>query len=73
MLVLGEGLNQELHDATITAEARYSINFINPKKMFCLGLHHYGSSSFLNVHDLKLYQFKAKDSEIFQKVLQLIK
>ena len=29
-VILGEGPIQELDDATLTAEARYTINFIQP-------------------------------------------
>ena len=45
-----------------------------------LSLHYNGSNSFLNVNAVRVYQFKAKESEmkpyyvsvIFQKILQLM-
>ena len=63
-LVLGEGQTQGLDNATITAEDKYSINFKQSEKRFVLILHRNGSDSFLFVNGVKMYQFKAKDSEI---------
>ena len=52
-------------DATIlTAEAKNPINFIQPTKRFVLSLHYNGSNSVLFVNATKIYQFKAKNSEI---------
>ena len=42
----------------ITAETKYSINFSRSHRKFCL------SNSFLFVNVTKVYQFKAKDSDI---------
>ena len=55
--------NQQLNDATITVEARYSINFIKSKNKFCLSLYYNGSNTFY-VSCVKIDQFKAKNSEI---------
>ena len=63
-LALGEGLMKGLDDITITAEAKYSINFTETGKIFVLSLQYNGSNSFLFVNAAKIYQFKAKDSEI---------
>ena len=63
-LILGEGLAQGLDDATLTAETKYPINFTHSRKSFVLSLHCNGSSSFLFVNATKVYQFKAKNSEI---------
>ena len=63
-LILGEGPTQGLHDAKLTAEAKYPINFTQSEKRFVLGLHYNGSNSFLFVNDTKIYQFKAKYPEI---------
>ena len=61
ILVLGEGPPQGLDDATIMAEAKYSINFSRSQTKFCLGLHYRMESTvFLFVNTLKIYQFKAK-------------
>ena len=64
ILILGEGATQGLGDTTLTAEAKYNTNFIQSGKRSVLSLHYYGSNSFLFVNATKIYQFKAKDSEI---------
>ena len=61
MLVL---LTRGLDDTTLTAETKYPINFTQSGKRFVLSLHCNGSNSFLFVNATKVYQFKAKDSEI---------
>ena len=53
-LVLCEGSTQGLGNAEITAEAKYSVNFMETKKKFCSSLHFNGSNS------TKIYTFKAK-------------
>ena len=60
ILILGEGPTQRLDDMTLTAEAKYPINFTQSGKRFVLGLHHNGSNSFSFVNATKVYQFKAK-------------
>ena len=62
ILFLGEGPAQG--NTTITAEAKYPINFTESGKRFVLSLHYNKSSSFLFVNVVKMYQFKAKDSEL---------
>ena len=62
--VLGEGPTQGLDDTTITAEGKYSINFV-------LSLHYSGSNSFMFVNAAKMYQFQAQDSEIKPYPLRL--
>ena len=64
ILILGEGPTQELDDTALTVEAKCSINFTQPNKRFVLSLHYNGSNSFLFVNATKVYQFKAKNSEI---------
>ena len=49
ILILGEGLTQGLNDNTTTAEAKYPINFTQPRKRFVLSLHYNRNSSFLFV------------------------
>ena len=61
ILTLGKGPIQELNDATLTAEAKYSINFTQSNRKFCLILRYNGSNSFLFVSATKIYQLKAKD------------
>ena len=36
ILILGKGPTQELDDTTSTVEAKYSINFTQPRKRFCV-------------------------------------
>ena len=40
------------------------MNFTQPRKRFALSLHYNGIKSFLIVNATKIYQLKAKDSEI---------
>ena len=62
--ILGEGTTQGLDDTTLPAEAIYPINFTQPNKRFVLSLHYNGSKNSLFVNVTKIYQFKAKYSEI---------
>ena len=64
ILILGIGQTQGLDDTTLTVKAQYSINFSRSNRKFCLRLHYNGSNSFLFDNATKIYQFKAKDSEI---------
>ena len=63
-LILGEGPTQILDGTTFPAEAKYSINFMQSNRKCCLSLHYNESNSFLFANATKIYQFKAKDSEI---------
>ena len=63
ILILDKGITQGLNQ-TLAAEALYSINFTRSGIKFCWSLHCNGSNSFLFVNVTKIYQFKAKDSEI---------
>ena len=64
-LTLGELLViQALDDAILVGEAKYFISFTQSNRKFCLSLHYNGSKSFLFVNATKIYQFKARDSEI---------
>ena len=64
ILILFEGLLQGLDDTTLTAEAKYPISFTQSNRRFVLSLHYNGSDSFLFVDATKIYQFRAKDSQI---------
>ena len=64
ILILGKGPTQGLDNITLTAEAKYPINFTQPNKRFVFSLHYNGSNSFLFVNAKKIYEFKAKNSEI---------
>ena len=60
ILILREGPTQGLDDTTLTAEAKYPINFTQSRKRLVISLHYNGSNSFLFVNDTKIYQFKDK-------------
>ena len=64
ILILGDGQTQGLDDTTLTVESQYSINFSRSDRKLCLGLHYNGSNSILFINATKIFQFKAKDSEI---------
>ena len=63
ILILGKGPTKELNH-NLAAEIQYSINFTRPDIKFCVSLHFNDGNSFLFVNATKIYQFKAKDSEI---------
>ena len=63
ILILGKGPARGLNH-TLTAETQYSINFTRPGINFCFNLHYNGSYSFLFVNASKIYQLKAKYSEM---------
>ena len=63
ILILSKGPTQGLNNTTLTAETLYPVNFTRPGITVCSSQHYNGSNSF--VFDVtKIYQFKAKDSEI---------
>ena len=67
ILILGEWSTQGLGYTTLTAKAKYPINFTRSGKR----LHYNGSNSFLFGNAKKVYQFKAKNSEIKELPLYL--
>ena len=71
ILILGEEPTQGTDNTTLTVEAKYSINFTQPGKRFVLSIHYNVSNSFLFVNATKVYQFKAKTSEIKDYALSL--
>ena len=64
ILVLGEGPTQALDDTTVTPETKYPVNFIQSEKRLVLSLYYNESNSFLFSNAVKLYQLKAKVSEM---------
>ena len=60
ILVFGEGPTQGLDDTTITAKAKYSINFTRAGRRFVLSLNYNGDHSLLFVNAVKMDQFKTK-------------
>ena len=76
MLIIREkiyciGLTHGLDDTTLTGEAKNLINFTETRKRFVLSLDYIGSNSFLFLNATKVYQFKAKNSEIKENALCL--
>ena len=71
ILILDEGPTQGLDDTILTEEAIYPTNFIQLNKRFVLSLNSNESNSFLFVNVTKIYQFKAKDSQIKDSILCL--
>ena len=55
-----DGRNENI---LILEEAKYSINFTESGKQFVLSWHYIGNNSFLFVNAVKMYQFKARNSE----------
>ena len=64
ILILGNGQTQGLDDTMLTVESQYSINFSRSNRKLCLGFHYNGSNSILFINATKIFQFKARDSEI---------
>ena len=64
ILILVEVPTQGLDDTTITAEAKYPINFTRSRRRFVLSLHYNENNSFLFVNAVKMHKVKAKDLEI---------
>ena len=71
ILILGKGPIHWLHGTTSTAESLYSINFTQSRKGFALSLHYDESNIFLFANATKIYQPKAKYSEIKHYSLRL--
>ena len=55
-----EGPTQRLDDATLTAEAKYPINFTQSEKKIVLCLHYNESNSFLFVNAFKFISIQSK-------------
>ena len=55
ILIIGEGPTVGLYDETITAEAKYFIDFTKTGRKVVLSLHHNGGRSFLFVNTVKMY------------------
>ena len=62
-MILGKDSTQGIDDTTLTAAAHYSSSSNEQGKRFCISLHD-NVSYYLFVNATKIYQFKAKDSEI---------
>ena len=56
ILGLKEGPAQELDYTTITAEAKYHINFTRSRKQKCLSRHYNGNNSFQFINSTKILE-----------------
>ena len=70
ILISSKGPKQGLEN-TLYAEKKYSIDFTEKNKKFCLTLHYNGTNSYLFVNGTEIAKFKAKDSEIVATLLWL--
>ena len=59
-----EGPTQMIRLYYINCRKKYSINYTEKSKKFCLSLHYNGANSYLFVNGTEIIKFKAKDSEI---------
>ena len=64
ILIFGEGPAEGLDETTLTADAKYPINFTQSGKRFVLSLQCNGSNTILFVNATKVFQFKANNLEI---------
>ena len=71
-LIWAEGPAEGLDDTALTAEAKYPINFTQPRKKIVLCLHYDGSNGFLFVNARQIYKFKVNGSEIKYYALCLV-
>ena len=62
ILILGKGPAQGLDDTALTAEKKYAINVSEQQKKFCYDYYNCANIYFF-INDVKIYKFKAKDSE----------
>ena len=68
-LIIGESPTYGLDDTTITAEAKYSINFTRSGRKVCLRLHYNGSNSFFFVNATKMYLFLNQSERFRNKTI----
>ena len=69
--ILGDEPTQGLDGTTLTEEKKYSINFTENNKKFCLNLYYNGDNSYLFANGTKIIKFKAENSEIVATLLCL--
>ena len=64
IFILGKGPTQGLGEHSLTAEKKYSVNFIDNREKYCMILNYNGANSYLSVNGTETIKFNAKDSEI---------
>ena len=70
ILIFVEGTTQGLDDTTLLVEAKYPINFTQPRKRFVLSLHYNGSTSLFFVNATKILQSKRLRGKILYTVFR---
>ena len=70
ILILGEGPTQGLDISTLTAEAKYAINFTQSGKRFVLSLNYNRSNSFLFVNSITYINSKQQTQK--QKIMHCV-
>ena len=68
ILVLGQGIIQELDDTTLTAEKMYQVNFSATKRRFCLSLHCNGANSYLLINGIEISVDNMKKTGLYGNV-----
>ena len=64
ILILGEGSTKRLDDITLSTEKKFSIDFRESRKNFCLSLRYNGANCYLFVDGVGTIKFEAKGTEI---------
>ena len=67
--IMGTGLTQGIHDATIYAEKNFYRNVTNFGKTLMLSLHYNGDDSYLFVNGRQELKFKAKTDQLVKEKL----
>ena len=67
--VMGDGLTQGIHDATLYVEKKFYRNFTDPRKKFMLSLHYNGDASYLFVNNRQELKFKCKTDQLVKEKL----
>ena len=67
--VMGTGLTQGIHDATIYAKKNFYRNFKDFGKKFMLSLHYNGDDSYLFVNGRQELKFKCKTDQLVKEKL----
>ena len=65
-----KGPTKGLNEITLIMEAKYSVDFSEQQEK-SFASHYNGSNSVLFVNEVKIFQFKAKDSELNEILLCL--
>ena len=64
ILILNKRPTVALDNTTLTAEKEYSTMFTEQEKKICLSLYYYGVINYTFASYMRIYKFKAKETEI---------